>query len=571
MKNVLESLQPLRVAILLSAVGLATGVFQSASAEDVNPEKLALVNLVTADVQNLVPLVYNEEVVNTPLADGTGIQGTTTSQNIGNPDTWEYYFFCGNEGDVIDIEVHRTTSDMDPAMQICLGTADDTGGISFGGCGPDMSFVARADDNNGIPHGVGGLFADPKIQIALPSTGTYTLMVFDFIGAGPNPQFEIHADGIAGCEPSLTKGIISGPDCPDEPEGQPAPASITFETLVTSCGALGDQLDFYLNGVLLGSQEADPALTCTCSPPLLTTLVVADAGLIADAWNSNGCNTFRVVKSGLDSTFSWSRAQFDASSHCIFDVGGGDCTVLDVCSALFTFDSVDESSAVGGDGEIDLAVEVGQFESTKYDFKVTYFGGFPEPPAPVLIEDTVPAEWMVELLDDGGNATAQGANDDGDDDDDDDDDDATKISWTPDPLGGMITVWAMTRERPNGKFAPTSCGALYLNDGAQAFELDPVTGEPLDLPPILASNSLCLAAVEDVNGDGEIARDGSGDEDGDGLTDYEEACVIGSDPCDPCDPDEQSPACETGDDDDDDDDDEDGPTIITVGGDEDDD
>ena len=115
---------------------------------------------------------------------------------------------------------------------------------------------------------------------------------------------------------------------------------------------------------------------------------------------------------------------------------------------------------------------------------------------------------------------------------------ATKIDWEPDPAGGMITVWVETRgHSKNGKYRPTSCGALWLNDGAQAFEIDPATWEPkLDefgdrLPPILESNQLCLAAVSDVDLSGSIDPDGGGDEDGDGLTDLEEACVIGTDPC----------------------------------------
>ena len=45
------------------------------------------------------------------------------------------------------------------------------------------------------------------------------------------------------------------------------------------------------------------------------------------------------------------------------------------------------------------------------------------------------------------------------------------------------------------------------------------------------SNNLCIAAVEDVNGDGIIMPDGSGDEDGDGLSDLHEACEIGTDAC----------------------------------------
>jgi hypothetical protein len=67
--------------------------------------------------------------------------------------------------------------------------------------------------------------------------------------------------------------------------------------------------------------------------------------------------------------------------------------------------------------------------------------------------------------------------------------------------------------------------------------LDPVTGEPVKdefgvpLPPLATSNNLCLAAVEDVNGDGSINFNGTGDEDGDGLTDLFESCDLGTDPC----------------------------------------
>lgn len=201
--------------------------------------------------------------------------------------------------------------------------------------------------------------------------------------------------------------------------------------------------------------------------------------------------------------------------------------------AVFVGERLDKEIVSGPDldfdNQVDLAVEVGQFVPTQYDFRIIYSN--PSGP-PVLIEDTVPAEWNVQLLDDdGGKATAapagRGARSRS----------ATKIDWEPDSAGGVIILWAETRSKPNGKFSPTSCGELSLNDGAAAFELDPATGEPLvdafgnRLPPILESNRLCLAAVSDVNGDGGIARDGSGDEDGDGLTDFEEACLLGTDPC----------------------------------------
>jgi hypothetical protein len=116
---------------------------------------------------------------------------------------------------------------------------------------------------------------------------------------------------------------------------------------------------------------------------------------------------------------------------------------------------------------------------------------------------------------------------------------ATIITCSPvDETEGMLNVWATARchdNKKNKKCHPTSCGALYLNDGAAAYELGE-DGEPLRdedgnlLDPLLVSNNLCLVAVKDLDGGG-IDYTGNGDEDGDHLTDYEEACEIGTDPC----------------------------------------
>ena len=84
-------------------------------------------------------------------------------------------------------------------------------------------------------------------------------------------------------------------------------------------------------------------------------------------------------------------------------------------------------------------------------------------------------------------------------------------------------------------FAPTSCGALYLNNGAVAWELDPATGEPIldsqtgePKPPLFESNPLCVAAVKNPTEFGPEA-----DNDADGLFDVDEAChnEVRTDPC----------------------------------------
>lgn len=184
---------------------------------------------------------------------------------------------------------------------------------------------------------------------------------------------------------------------------------------------------------------------------------------------------------------------------------------------------VTDGPDVDGDGVVDVVVEVGQASPTTYTFVITaedLDGG-------TLIRDTVPAEWDVV------DAVASDANDtvdvflagkSGKS--------ATKIEWVSDTGTSMLAVTVTSRERGrSGKFSPTSCGALFLNDGA--FAADAETGEVLldaDGNPIV-SNALCLAAVEDVDGDGVIVRDGTGDEDGDTLLDFEEACMLGTDPC----------------------------------------
>jgi syndecan 4 len=62
------------------------------------------------------------------------------------------------------------------------------------------------------------------------------------------------------------------------------------------------------------------------------------------------------------------------------------------------------------------------------------------------------------------------------------------------------------------------------------FEVDEF-GDIIDpFNPISTSNSLCLVAVKDLDGGG-IVYDGTGDEDGDGVPDFEEACELGTDPC----------------------------------------
>jgi hypothetical protein len=202
-------------------------------------------------------------------------------------------------------------------------------------------------------------------------------------------------------------------------------------------------------------------------------------------------------------------------------------------------------------GGIDLVVPINVEDPTAYDFTITWNGD-----TPVWIYDRVPAEWDVthiEFLDtsddgtllplDCGEATIfsngfgvvdifrggkKGKNCNSD----------TGFRWMPGEDNTLnVQTLARCHDKGNNFCRPTSCGALYLNYGAIALEKDPETGELVldeNGDPIVVdgpTNDICLAAVDDVNGDGTFTWDGTGDEDGDTLPDYLEACEFGTDPC----------------------------------------
>ncbi len=223
-----------------------------------------------------------------------------------------------------------------------------------------------------------------------------------------------------------------------------------------------------------------------------------------------------------------------------------------------------------GDGSIDIAIEVGQGDTTAYDFTITYVN--PDGPD-VIVIDLVPGEWDVIAIDGGavgggetnsslscgesisdlgegatvdlsrgGNFNKQNCRS------------ATVLEWTPDPdaiEASSILVDVTTRINPGhgnrsiAFYSPTSCGKLTLNDGAVAFELDEIGDIRLDQSgnPVIVqidgedavTDGIMLVAVKDLDGTPGIVGDGSGDEDQDGRTDADEAfdTVNTTDPCNP--------------------------------------
>lgn len=113
------------------------------------------------------------------------------------------------------------------------------------------------------------------------------------------------------------------------------------------------------------------------------------------------------------------------------------------------------------------------------------------------------------------------------------------LAWRFNVNDDTLNVDTLARcheNRRNTFCRPTSCGALYLNLGAIAYEVDEFGNVMLDSegePIVIAgpTNPICLAAVDDIDESGDFTWDGSGDEDEDGFTDLEEACFWLNDPC----------------------------------------
>jgi hypothetical protein len=216
------------------------------------------------------------------------------------------------------------------------------------------------------------------------------------------------------------------------------------------------------------------------------------------------------------------------------------------------------------DEAVDVVVPAKPEVSQEYDFTIHWSNEtYPD----VLIVDTLPAQWVavqIEGFDIGLGDGGPGIDECGESDSLADYfgmvdiykngkgkkcQSSTTIEWMP-PSGedASLRVDANTRPSPgkgHGKrgkppaFAPTSCGPLYLNEGAVALEKDEFGDLVLDLegnPVVVAgpTNALCLVAVDQDLLDALPEYDADADHDADGLASHAEACgEIGTDPCDP--------------------------------------
>jgi hypothetical protein len=118
-----------------------------------------------------VPIVYQGQ-----LSSGVVVNGAVES--VADPASgqgFHFWSFAGTADSIVTITGHRAVAGFDMAFELFEGTGSDT---------DDLSVLISADDEVPAPPGLEGPFADPQLlSFTLPSTGLYTIMVFNSIGA----------------------------------------------------------------------------------------------------------------------------------------------------------------------------------------------------------------------------------------------------------------------------------------------------------------------------------------------------------------------------------------------------
>lgn len=388
------------------------------------------------------------------------------------------------------------------AQAQCPGNLVTNGDFEAGVIGPattDYTYVAPPYNNTTIPY---SLYDEGDYTVHTNPYDTHASweVMSDHTPTGPGNMLIVNAYTPSGGETIWQRMVDVIPE-----------AEYTFTYWLANVHPDNPgELQVYINGIAVGTP--------------VSAVGAGDASWleVSRDWTSPAILTSATIKL-VDMTGEQHGSDFAIDDICFVSL----CPDPGLEKEITTGPDVD---AVGG---IDVVVEVGKGAATSYCFTISYSNpGGPD----VLILDTVPAEWDVDSV----------VSDNIDDDVDffragrgNPSKSATKIEWRPASDCSTLTVCVTSRGRGrSGKFSPTSCGMLCLNNGAEAYEVDEF-GEPLvdpgtgeRLPPIMESDSLCLAAVEDLNGGG-IVGDGSGDEDEDGLEDWDEVMIYGTEPCNP--------------------------------------
>jgi hypothetical protein len=147
-----------------------------------------------------------------------------TQRSYGNYALGDYWSFYGVAGETVEIHVSRVSCQMDPSFALFEGSTNDSDDVFV-----DMSFLAFADDEMAPACNVPCAgFGDPQTVTVLPSTGIYTVVVWDFLScvAGPYTYMisvsGLDSDGDNLCGPADNCQSIYNPgqeDCDADGEG----------------------------------------------------------------------------------------------------------------------------------------------------------------------------------------------------------------------------------------------------------------------------------------------------------------------------------------------------------------
>jgi hypothetical protein len=136
-----------------------------------------------------VAVTYLADLCEGPISATHG-----TAYSVDYPEFWDYYFFSGEAGDIVNIYVPRTSPDMDPMITLYFGTATSTEGITWDYGGTEMTVLEWSDDD--VADNFDSCYGDPRItNFELPSTGTYTLAVYDNSSCGSTLTYDVYISG----------------------------------------------------------------------------------------------------------------------------------------------------------------------------------------------------------------------------------------------------------------------------------------------------------------------------------------------------------------------------------------
>lgn len=178
------------------------------------------------------------------LCEAVPVSGTADSNNVADPATWHYYAFYGKAGSNVTITVNRTGCAIDPAFSLYSGVTTSSDGIDTITGGPNLTWLAFQNDDVAPALGCGcGL--DPQlVDYTLPTTGYYTVAVYDFgcndstVGTDVSYQLTVTGAGIV-CLDTDADGVYDDVDnCPTEVN--PDQANFDADSVGDACDADDD-------------------------------------------------------------------------------------------------------------------------------------------------------------------------------------------------------------------------------------------------------------------------------------------------------------------------------------------